>query len=158
MGFLDSIERLINEHGSATILRERIALANDKYAELERRADRLETENQALQKQLDSARSEVQRLTDEVARLSSAAQPQPGAGALEPAREKILLVLAEADGLSHADIARRVSIGTQAASFHLKELQTAEMVRCTLRVGQRFTPWHLSHEGRRYLISRGLLA
>lgn len=158
MGFLDSIERLINEHGSAVILRERIALANDKYAELERRADRLEKENEALQKQLDAARSEVQRLADEVVRLSKGAQPQSTQGALDPAREKILLLLAEVDGLSDGDIAQRVGIGAQAASFHLEELQSAHMVRCTLRVGQRFTPWHLSHEGRRYLISRGLLA
>lgn len=35
MGFLDSIERLINEHGSSAILRERIALANEKFAALE---------------------------------------------------------------------------------------------------------------------------
>ena len=37
MGLLDSIEKLINEHGSATILKERIALANDKYTALEKK-------------------------------------------------------------------------------------------------------------------------
>ncbi len=33
--FLGEVEKLINEHGSAAILKERIALANDKYAALE---------------------------------------------------------------------------------------------------------------------------
>ena len=37
MGLLDGFEKLINEHGSAAILKERIALANDKYAELEKK-------------------------------------------------------------------------------------------------------------------------
>ncbi|MBT9460420.1 MAG: hypothetical protein IV084_02040 [Rugosibacter sp.] len=32
MGLLDGFEKLINEHGSAVILKERIALANDKRA------------------------------------------------------------------------------------------------------------------------------
>lgn len=35
MGLLDGLERLITEHGSAAILRERIQLANDKHAALE---------------------------------------------------------------------------------------------------------------------------
>lgn len=36
MGLLDAIERLITEHGSAAILKERLELAAQKYAELER--------------------------------------------------------------------------------------------------------------------------
>ena len=35
MGLLDGFEKLINEHGSAVILKERIELANDKYSSLE---------------------------------------------------------------------------------------------------------------------------
>lgn len=35
MSLLDGLEKLINEHGSAAILKERIDLANDKYAALE---------------------------------------------------------------------------------------------------------------------------
>ena len=35
MRLLDGIEKLINERRSAVILKERIALANDKYAVLE---------------------------------------------------------------------------------------------------------------------------
>ena len=60
--FLSEIEKLITEHGSAAILKERIALANDKYAMLEQklsestvraeaaeaRANNLESENEAL--------------------------------------------------------------------------------------------------------------
>ena len=48
MGFLDSIERLINEHGSAVVLRERILLANDQYAQLERKVAELQSQNERL--------------------------------------------------------------------------------------------------------------
>jgi len=37
MGLLDGFEKLINEHGSAVILKERIALANDKHSALEQK-------------------------------------------------------------------------------------------------------------------------
>lgn len=58
MGFLDSIERLITEHGSATILRERISLANDQYALLEKKAADLQSENERLA--LDNAKLQEQ--------------------------------------------------------------------------------------------------
>ena len=48
MGLLDGFEKLINEHGSAVILKERIALANDKYAILEKEASVLKSENERL--------------------------------------------------------------------------------------------------------------
>lgn len=38
MGLLDGLERLITEHGSAAILRERIQLLNDRHAAVERDA------------------------------------------------------------------------------------------------------------------------
>ena len=49
MGLLDGFEKLINEHGSAAILKERIALANDKYAAIEAKVEILEAEKVKLQ-------------------------------------------------------------------------------------------------------------
>ena len=46
MGLLDGIEKLINEHGSAVILKERIALANDKYTALEQNFGGLRTQSE----------------------------------------------------------------------------------------------------------------
>lgn len=45
MGILSDLERLITEHASAAVLKERIALAEDKYAALERRVKELTEEN-----------------------------------------------------------------------------------------------------------------
>jgi regulator of replication initiation timing len=79
MGLLDGFEKLINEHGSATILKERIALANDKYSALEKefaasllraetaeaRVTDLAAENQGLKLDNEKLRQEIQRRYDE---------------------------------------------------------------------------------------------
>ena len=159
MGLLDSIEKLITEHGSAAILRERIALANDKHAALEKKASTLETENTELKVQVQAGQSENERLRAEIAALKEKSARSGGQSSrLEEVREKILVLLAAQDGIADQQIAQALGIGPHVASFHLQELQSANMVRCTLRVGQRITPWHVSHEGRRYLVSNGLVA
>ena len=68
--FLSEIEKLITEHGSAAILKERIALANDKYAAMERKLSECEaakkelhSENEALR--LDNSKLQEQRRTFE---------------------------------------------------------------------------------------------
>lgn len=61
MGLLDGLERLITEHGSAAILKERIALANDKYATLEKRAAELEAENRRLREQNKQLEAQIGR-------------------------------------------------------------------------------------------------
>lgn len=161
MGLLDSIEKLITEHGSAAILRERIALANDKHAALEKKAASLEAENAALKAQLQTAKSEIENLRAELAAHTQAQANASSSGAssrLEDVREKILVLLASQDGATDQHIAKTLGIGQPVAEFHLQELQSAHMIRCTLRVGQRSTPWHLSQEGRRYLVANNLVA
>lgn len=62
MGLLDGFEKLINEHGSAAILKERIALANDKYSFLEEKNTLLKRENEAIKKEKENHEYENQAL------------------------------------------------------------------------------------------------
>ena len=62
MGLLDGIEKLINEHGSATILKERISLVNDKYSFLEKKNVALCQENETLKKENEILTAENQTL------------------------------------------------------------------------------------------------
>lgn len=55
MGFLDGIEKLINKHGSATVLRERIDLLNGKYVAVQNQVV-------ALQQQVTNLQVENERL------------------------------------------------------------------------------------------------
>ena len=58
MGLLDGFEKLINEHGSATILKERISLANDKYSLLENKNEILKEQNSVLEQKVKMLESE----------------------------------------------------------------------------------------------------
>ncbi len=62
MNIFDGIEKLINEHGSATILRERIALASDQYIALEKKNTLLTKENTSLKSENSILKSENQSL------------------------------------------------------------------------------------------------
>lgn len=62
MGLFDGIEKLINEHGSATILKERIALANDKYSALEAKNKILSAENETLRIESEELKTQVKSL------------------------------------------------------------------------------------------------
>jgi rubredoxin len=62
MGLLDGFEKLINEHGSAAILKERITLANDKYSALEKKYAELEVKYFDSERQNRSLESENETL------------------------------------------------------------------------------------------------
>ncbi|UCF78711.1 MAG: hypothetical protein JSW03_00075 [Candidatus Eiseniibacteriota bacterium] len=61
------IEKLINEHGSATILRERLDLARDQYEALERKNAELEGENETLRRQVAQLEKENEKLEQALA-------------------------------------------------------------------------------------------
>lgn len=67
MGFLDSIEKLINEHGSATILKERISLLNDQYAFTEKQVAMLKEQVTSLQRENESLKFDKRQLQEQVA-------------------------------------------------------------------------------------------
>ena len=156
MGIFDGLEKLINEHGSAVILKERINLANDKYAALEQRVVSLEqnivsleAEKAVLRSSLNEAQNEVQHLK----KLSEKAH----SNRLEEVKEKILALLATQDNFEN-NIAQSLGISAQVAKFHLQDLSEAHLIHRSLsRTGQQF-PWKLAQEGRRYLAKHELLA
>ena len=71
MGFLDSLEKLINEHGSAVILKERITLANDKYAALESENKVLRSENDALRHDIEKLGQQNRTFEERISNVSS---------------------------------------------------------------------------------------
>ena len=67
MGFLDGIEKLITEHGSAVILKERLALASDQYAALEKKSNDLQTENERLKLDLEECKKQRRAFEEKLA-------------------------------------------------------------------------------------------
>ena len=66
---LDGIEKLINEHGSAVILHERIALAKDQYAALERQVRESLESIATLRVKLEFETNEHEKTKTELMRL-----------------------------------------------------------------------------------------
>ena len=56
---LEILEKLINEHGSSTILKERLELINDKYEILENKLANADKENELLKEQLATLKQKL---------------------------------------------------------------------------------------------------
>ena len=156
MGSLDGLEKLINEHGSAVILKERIALANDKYAALEQKLSACETTKKEFHSENETLRLNLEKASVEIQNLKKLTEKSHG-DHLDEVKEKILALLAAQDSFEN-NIAQALGISSQVAQFHLEDLSEMEFIYRSLSMtGQQF-PWQLSQEGRRYLDKHGLLA
>lgn len=145
MGLLDGFEKLINEHGSAAILKERIELANDKYAALERKAAELAEENRRLRAENDDLRARA-----------PAAPVAPHGPEIDETAEKILVLLSKQTDLPQRRIAQQLGLTEELAAFYLEELENGNIIygsHSTISA----TEYSLNQEGRRYLIKKGLL-
>jgi hypothetical protein len=69
MGIFDGIEKLINEHGSAVILNQQLALAKEQFTALERQVSELQTKSAKFEAQLEIEHANHQRTSEELQRL-----------------------------------------------------------------------------------------
>ena len=72
-------------------------------------------------------------------------------------KEKILSLLASQDNYEN-NIAQTLGISGQVAAFHLEELEGMEFIYRSLSMTGQVFPWQLIQEGRRYLVTHGLIA
>lgn len=148
MGLFDGIEKLINDHGSAVILKERIELANDKYSALEQKVIKLEAENKILQLNLEKAEIEIKNLK----KLTEGSLSND----LEEIKQELLCLLAGHDGITAIQISRASEKSDQLILFHLTELENLHYVHGSYSSIDD-TEWYLAQEGRGYLVRHGLL-
>jgi hypothetical protein len=125
MGLLDGIEKLINEHGSAAILKERIALANDQYAALERKTLELQVVNKSVRTQLNQAEKEIEKLRN----IVEATGKHQSTVKLNNVTEKILKHLFDAAcALSAEDVAAHFKLELSVVSYHFDQLLEREFI------------------------------
>ena len=110
MGLFDGIEKLINEHGSAVILKQRIDLANDKYSALEdknsileQKIALLEAENKSLRANLEKAEAKSETLRKLTTNTN---------GGLDKVKVNIILLLAQQDSYQ-GNIVQKLSLNPQ---------------------------------------------
>jgi len=151
---LEMFEKLINEHGSSTILRERLELFSDKYAILEDKLEALsqknsalEAENQSLRAQLEQAQNELEQLRNAIAANSSKSCQ------IDEDKQNILKILFEAN--THATISQLAShlkINESVIQYHIDALKEGGLIDFgPLRINSPIT-YAISKEGRRYVV------
>ena len=163
MGLLDGLEKLITEHGSAAILKERITLANDKYAALEAKLSECEAAKIKLHSENDALRLNLEKAEDEVQNLKKLTEKSHGER-LEEVREKILLAVAQNEDSTDQYIAQITGVTALINTYHLEELKTLNMVTVSYIMGSEWagtssnTNWSVSQSGLAYLVRHALIA
>ena len=155
----DPLEKLINEHGSAAILRDHIALFKDqlailkeKFADLEAEKKNLDTENQKLRTENATLKKKIQSNEESSHDII-----------LTEIETKILLFLAKRElaNITPDHAAQSLNMDLQIIRFHLEDLRAKKLIEARPIAPfddspQRF--WSLAQEGRRYLISHQLIS
>ena len=152
MGLLDGFEKLINEHGSAVILKERIELANDKYAVLEDKNSMLEQKLILLESEVKTLRLNLEMAKVEIENFKKITEKSQS-DRLEKIKEQILLLLTQRDRTPEPLIAQNIGIGEQLAKFHLEELKASKLINITVTMSAFGSAppatWYIQQEGRR---------
>lgn len=156
----DQLQKLINEHGSAAILRDHLALFKDQVLLLEKKMTLSESENAVLKRKLEESESKINQLTKDKEELRSKIQKyeqSSHANLLEEAKINILVLLSKYDKPNTQQIAGSLNVNEQIVKFHLTELKNMSMVHDLLNM-RAPTSWTLAHGGRKYLIENKLIS
>ena len=158
--FLGDIERLITEHGSAAVLKERLALASDQYAALEKQL--ADSENSAKALESERRRLEVENvaLKNDVATLKASLSERQGQR-FDDVREQLLQLLSGQSNITNHQVAQAIGISPALATYHLEELFTLKFVSVQHTAGAAWaeatSEWSIAQPGRAYLFKHKLL-
>jgi len=128
-----------------------ILALDQEYENMKAQIQKLEAENLKLQAEINPTKRELERVTQEKARH--------GVSPLDEISEKILIALSELPPNGDAtanNLASHLGLNVQVIQFHLDELDSTKHANA-IYIMNRETGWTIDHEGRKYLIQRGLL-
>ncbi len=151
MPLFPNLEKLINEHGSASILRERLLLAEDKYAALQERLTMAHEETTWLKEELKDARERIQT-------LEQSTPPPVSVSAVSEEEGRILIHLVQSDRwLTSSAIAQHLGITKAKVDFFLTRFEERSWVSGSHNWAGLESEYKIGQDGRGYLISKGLL-
>jgi predicted ArsR family transcriptional regulator len=153
---LDMFEKLINEHGSSAILKERIELISDKYSILEDKLEAsnqknsaLEAENKSLKTQLEQANKEVFRLQETI----ESANKSKSGDKLDEEKENILKVLFESNSnASIEQLAQHFQLQESVVEYHIDDLREKKLLDHGPLIVNHPLTYEISKLGRKYVI------
>ena len=144
------IDEVLSGIPANAVLRERLLLASEQRAALQSEVTALNSENEVLKLDNRNLRQEIQRRDDVIQKEKS------HSNRLDEVKEKILVLLASQNAYE-SNVVQSLGVGAQVAAFHLQELESTYFIGRSLSMMGQELPWHLNQEGRRYLITHGLI-
>jgi predicted transcriptional regulator len=158
---LKLLENAIVEHGSAVVIKQRLALAQDQFAAISQklvdatlRAEAAELRCSQLESDNSDLRVDNQKLSKQVRELQAAINPSPH-NDLHENCEAILACLAKRDCATVDEISQATGIGRQTVKLHVAEIEKAQLIESSQ--AYMSTLWRLSDVGRKRMFDRGLL-
>lgn len=149
MKIFGQIEKLINEHGSATILKERLHLASDKYSKLEDENAVLKEKIETLESNLDDANKEIERLN----KVANSFQKEQSQKNLDEGTKGILRKFFEAGSdLSERYLASALSLDIGIVQYHFDILIKQHFIK-QATAGREAT-FDLTQQGRKYFVEQ----
>ena len=151
------LEKLINEHGSATILKERLGLKSDhiealqrEYSQIMEQQKELVSENRELRIKLDEAHAEIKRLQDQL-QISTDSNT---AHEFKPEEMKILEFLFKNDDHFALEfLAQVIGADSNTAKYYVNNLLDKEMLYRSLWFDAPAT-FRISDSAVKYMVER----
>ncbi len=126
------IEKLINEHGSSTILKERLELLRDQMSALEKENGVLKSENAILKGKQNETESQLNKAIKEIERLNQIIErfkKDDTKAHLDAVTEKILRLFFDAGReMSINGVAAALSMDISTAQYHFDLLLEADLI------------------------------
>jgi DNA-binding transcriptional ArsR family regulator len=161
---LKMFEKLINEHGSSTILKERLELFSDKYSVLEEKLKVSEHNNKLLESENDKLRTELSQLRNKYEQLKENTQlrdEEKSILELDETKEKILQFLfQQGDEINLSHLCSQLSLDKSTAEYHLTALEEGKFIYTHYYQGDwlegtsGYSSYEIEQEGRKYVIEK----
>lgn len=153
---LEMFEKLINEHGSSAILRERLELFSDKYSMLEDKLKSAQEKNAALEAENRRLAEQIERFEKEAVRLQAQLESDAQRKSkhhLKSEQENLLKVLFTANRAeTAARIGGAIGVNESVAQYHIDALKEKGLLQIgPLYINQPIT-YEISKEGRKYVV------
>jgi len=143
------IERLITEHGSAGILRERLELAKEQHAALEKKISELMAENKTLRQKVEQFQKENEKLKQLVESHTN------GPSNFDDNTHKILKAFFNhSDDISLDEVAASVGIDKAMAMYYFDLIREAGFIIQTRAEYSDLAPakYSITAKGRKYIV------
>lgn len=162
MGLWAEIEKLITEHGSAAILREKVGLLEAQREAAVREQNKLSKEVSSLNQKVEIIKEEKTKLLSELdearRELLILKTSKNVKHELDETSEKMLILIANrSEGTIDNEMIQHLGFQQAKGKYHLDQLRKRGFVHSGSGIIGRGSLYYATTEGREYLANNGLL-